>query len=282
MYANFQSQLSSYMSTTADDIQKVQDKLKKLHEFNSHVNGLFSNIEDAFKTISNAISGISGAVLNNGGKWLNPIQGTFKGGEWKFESKDVYTSLQYGRAILRKWKNNPKSLMRGTVFSKGGAQIEDLTLFGKSVAKNESKLGKVVSKLPSYQHGSINRDLGMMKENVSGFKSMTKVGKAFKIAGWAGTALDVGSSVSELKSKGYNNEQTATITARRTAVDIAASATGQTVGRVAGAAIGQAVIPIPGVGAAVGSVVGGWLGSLANKAMDKNVKPKKKGFSWPW
>ncbi len=290
MYSNFQSQLSSYMGTTADDIQKVQDKLKKLHEFNSHVNGLFSGIKEDFNTITNAVKGISRAVISSGGKWLNPIQGSFKGGEWKIESKDVYTSLQYGRSILRKWKNNPSSFARGTVFSKSGAQIEDLSIFGKSVAKNESKLGRVVSKLPSYKHGTINRDLGMMKENVTGFKSMTKVGKAFRVAGWAGTALDVGTSVSELKSKGYSNEQTTTITARRTAVDFAASATGQTVGRVAGAAVGQALIPIPGVGAAIGSVVGGiagsvvggWLGSLVNKKLDEGVKPKKKGWSWPW
>ena len=100
----------------------------------------------------------------------------------------------------------------------------------------------------------------MMKENVT-FKSMSKVGKAFKVAGWAGTA-----------------------------VDVATTTTGQVVGRVAGAALGQALIPIPGVGGEIGAVVGGlagatlgsWLGSLANKELDKGIKPKKKGWSWPW
>ena len=59
MYSNFQSQLSSYMGTTADDIQKVQDKLKKLHEFNSHVNGLFSDSLDEFKTILQIMAAIT-------------------------------------------------------------------------------------------------------------------------------------------------------------------------------------------------------------------------------
>lgn len=261
MYSNFQSQLSNYLSTTAEDIQKVQDKLKRLHEFNANVNPLFSNCLEDFNVVIASVSAIGGAVHNNAGKWLNPIQGKFIGGEWRIDSKDIYSSVQYGRAILRKWKNNPNSFIRGTILSKGGARIEDLKIFGKSIAKSESKLGKIVSKLPSYQHSTISRDLGMMKENVTAFKSMSKVGKAFKVAGWVGTAVDV----------------TATVT-------------GQTAGRVAGAALGQALIPIPGVGGAIGAVVGGlagttlgsWLGSLANKELDKGIKPKKKGWSWPW
>ena len=68
----------------------------------------------------------------------------------------------------------------------------------------------------------------------------------------------------------HSNEQTGLITARRTAVDVTATVIGQTAGRVAGAALGQALIPIPGVG------------SLANKELDKGIKPKKKGWSWPW
>ncbi|MGM0332990.1 hypothetical protein [Enterococcus sp. AZ050] len=200
-------------------------------------------------------------MFNNVGKWLNSVQGKFIGGEWCIDSKDIYSSVQYGRAILRKWKNNPNSFIRGTIPSKGGARIEDLKIFGKSIAKNESKLGKIVSKLPSYQHSTINRDLIMMKENVTAFKTMSKVGKAFTFAGWIGTA-----------------------------VDVMATVTGQTAGRVAGVALGQALIPIPGVGGAIGAVVGGlagatlgsWLGSLANKELDKGIKPKKKGWSWPW
>lgn len=191
---------------------------------------------------------------------------------------------------MRKWKNNPGSFTKGTVFSKGGAQIEDLKIFGKSIVKNDSKIGKVFNKLPSYSHGSINRDLSMMRENSTAWSGMSKIGKSFKVAGYVGTALDVGASVNELKSQGFSNEQTAVITARRTAVDFGATAVGQTAGRVAGAAIGQALIPIPGVGAAVGAVagsvlggvIGSWIGGAINANFDKGVKPKKQGWSWPW
>ena len=129
-----------------------------------------------------------------------------------------------------------------------------------------------------------------MSENASSFSAMTKVGKFFKIAGWTGTAIDVVSNISDLKSKGFSNEQTAVITARRTAVDMASSAVGSNLGRLAGAAIGQVVCPIPGVGAAlgavagsiIGSAVGSWAGSAINKELDRNIKPKKQGWSWPW
>lgn len=58
-------------------------------------------------------------------------------------------------------------------------------------------------------------------------------------------------------------------------------------GTVAGAALGMM---LGSVGGAIGAVVGGlagatlgsWLGSLANKELDKRIKPKKKGWSWPW
>lgn len=289
-FTNYSNTLSSYMSAVADDIQEVQKKLKKLHEFNSNVNGLFSEVKSNFETVANGIKGIGGAVLNNGGTWLNPIQGNYKNGKWQLSSKDIYSSVQYGRAVMRKWKNNPGSFTKGTVFSKGGAQIEDLKIFGKSIVKNDSKIGKVFNKLPSYSHGSINRDLSMMRENSTAWSGMSKIGKSFKVAGYVGTALDVGASVNELKSQGFSNEQTAVITARRTAVDFGATAVGQTAGRVAGAAIGQALIPIPGVGAAVGAVagsvlggvIGSWIGGAINANFDKGVKPKKQGWSWPW
>ncbi|HHF7009600.1 TPA: hypothetical protein ACPQXA_001481 [Streptococcus mutans] len=69
-----------------------------------------------------------------------------------------------------------------------------------------------------------------------------------------------------------------------------ASAVGSNVGRVAGAWVGQMIIPIPGVGAAIGSVAGSILGGIigskvgdaVNAQMDKGVKPKKSGWSWPW
>ncbi len=224
------------------------------------------------------------------GNVINPVGGEIANGKWSIGTLDIYKGFQYARAVFRKSRNNPVSFLNGTVFSRGGAQISDFKILGKSLFKNESKLGKFFSKFPSYEHGTINRDLNMMSENASSFSAMTKVGKFFKIAGWAGTAIDVASNISELKSKGFSNEQTAAITARRTAVDMASSAVGSNLGRLAGAAIGQVVCPIPGVGAAlgavagsiIGSAVGSWAGSAINKELDRNIKPKKQGWSWPW
>ena len=75
-----------------------------------------------------------------------------------------------------------------------------------------------------------------------------------------------------------------------TKTNMASSAVGSNLGRLAGAAIGQVVCPIPGVGAAlgavagsiIGSAVGSWAGSAINKELDRNIKPKKQGWSWPW
>ncbi|KZK04956.1 transposase [Lactococcus cremoris] len=222
------------------------------------------------------------------GKLMNPIQINIHGVKIGISSKDSYSTLMYGRSIFRKWEKSPEKFAGRTVFSK--AQIEDFKIFGKSILKNESKAGKIISKFPSFNHGQVNADLRMMRENRSNFSAMTKVGKGFRIAGWIGTAVDAGTSAADYKSKGYSNEQVVELTARKTAVDVATSTAGSTVGRVAGAALGQALIPIPGVGAAVGAVaggivggiVGGWIGGVINDHFDKGVKPKKKGLSWPW
>ncbi|MFU2164892.1 hypothetical protein ACMZ6Z_08980 [Streptococcus pluranimalium] len=89
-----------------------------------------------------------------------------------------------------------------------------------------------------------------------------------------------------MKSKGYSNEQSTVITARKTVVNLAASAAGSSVGKIGGAMIGQALIPIPGVGAAigaaVGSIAGGFIGSAINNHLDSGVKPQKRGWSWSW
>ncbi|MGT2741683.1 glycine zipper domain-containing protein [Streptococcus plurextorum] len=228
--------------------------------------------------------------IESSAKIINPIQFTIFGHDASIETKDMYKGYKEWMSILRKQKNNPVSFTRGTVFSRGGAQISDLKIFGKSIFDNNSAVGKLYSKLPSYQHGTIARDLGMMKENRTTFSSLTKVGKAFKVAGWIGTALDAASNFGTLEEKGYSNEQAAAMTVRKVSVDVVSSTAGSAVGRVAGAAIGQAILPIPGVGAAVGAVVGGivggaigsWIGSAINNKLDEGIKPRKKGWSWPW
>ena len=68
-YADFSKQLSSYMGTTAGDIQKVQDKLKRLHTFNDSVNGLFINSLEELKSIVSLISVIGLAQFDKSGKY---------------------------------------------------------------------------------------------------------------------------------------------------------------------------------------------------------------------
>ncbi len=110
---------------------------------------------------------------------------------------------------------------------------------------------KVTSKIPSYKHSTISRDLANSKavksiNKITGsgqtFKEAGKVAKTFKIAGWVGTAVSVGSDYSSLKSKGFSNGESAALTTAHTAVNVAGSAAGKAVGTYAGAAIGGAIV----------------------------------------
>ncbi|EHJ52055.1 T7SS effector LXG polymorphic toxin [Streptococcus macacae] len=201
----------------------------------------------------------------------------------------IKSSYRYWLKHKGEWTDE---MFKARTFSKGGAQIEDVKYAGKYLKKSK-KLKTITSKLTSYEHGRLNRDLKMMKENqVAGRlgKIGKAAGKALKVAGWLGTAIDAKVSAEGYKKKGYSNEQTAALATRKVAVDMTASAVGSNVGRVAGAWVGQMIIPIPGVGAAIGSVAGSILGGIigskvgdaVNAQMDKGVKPKKSGWSWPW
>lgn len=193
-------------------------------------------------------------------------------------------------------------MFEARTFSKSGARIEDIKGVGKFLKKSKT-LKKITSKFPSFEHGRLNRDLNMMREtNIS--KSLNQFGKigevtgktlniaskGLKVAGWLGTAISAKQSFDKYKNEGYSDEQSISLTTRKVVIEGTTSAVGSVAGRVAGAAIGQVLIPIPGVGAAIGSVAGGilggiagsWIGSMVNDNMDRNVSPKKRGWSWPW
>ncbi|HEL0699268.1 hypothetical protein KU712_02025 [Streptococcus equi subsp. zooepidemicus] len=253
---------------------------------------------------------------------------------WKHSGKHYWKNTPNKTwNIWKASKNDPnfdKGGIKGKHFSKKGARYTDLpgikqlkksetvqsliskiskdnqgklTKVGKGLKKVDKELSNISSKLKSYEHGRLNRDLKMMKENNLGKslgkfgkvgKAASKVlkfaGKGLKVAGWVGAAINVKDSVETYKKKGYSNEQTAALTARKVAVDTATTVVGSNIGRVTGAVIGQAVIPIPGVGAAIGSVAGSilgamagsWIGSTINDNLDKNVKPKQSGRSLAW
>jgi hypothetical protein len=69
-YADSSKQLSSFMSTTASDIQNVQDKLKKLHEFNTSVSPLFKDSTDELKTVSMIVLAIALTEFDKAGNFV--------------------------------------------------------------------------------------------------------------------------------------------------------------------------------------------------------------------
>ena len=69
-YSDFSRQLSSFMGTTASDIQKIQDKLKKLHEFNTNVSPLFKDFTNDFKTISMIVIAIGLTEFDKAGNFV--------------------------------------------------------------------------------------------------------------------------------------------------------------------------------------------------------------------
>lgn len=234
------------------------------------------------------------------------------------------TDLAKLKDILNKHKTGKFKYKGVSYFSKAGIKLKDfrggkkssfqvIRSISKKLEKpldklqNTKVLKKVTSKIPSYKHSTISRDLANSKtvktvNKITGsgqtFKEAGKIAKTFKIAGWVGTAVSVGSDYSDLKSKGFSNGEAAALTATHTAVSVAGSVAGRAAGTYAGAAIGGAIgtlIPIPGigtgVGAAVGSVVGGivgsaiggWFANKVNKEIDKSAKHNKKGlFGFGW
>ena len=125
-YADFSKQLSSYMGTTAGDIQKVQDKLKRLHTFNDSVNGLFINSLEELKSIVSLISVIGLAQFDKSGEYslnvtnskelnlLEDLSEQFRnkasdGKEWfneslsRFLEKTADKVIKEGKNIGRSW-----------------------------------------------------------------------------------------------------------------------------------------------------------------------------------
>lgn len=141
--------------------------------------------------------------------------------------------------ILSKHKTGKFNYRRVSYFSKAGIKLKDfrggkksdfqfVRDFSKKLEKpldkfqNTRLLKKATSKIPSYKHSTINRDLSSSKaikslNKLTGsgqtFKEASKLAKSFKVAGWVGTAVSVGSDYSELKFKGYSNGEATALTA---------------------------------------------------------------------
>ena len=247
MYSNFQSQLSSYMGTTADDIQKVQDKLKKLHEFNSHVNGLFSDSLDEFKTILQIMAAIT---IDTAGNYILKFNNNkdFK----KF--KDLARSGGLPKEIAK------SVLSQGTIstaLKQAGRGYRIAGLRKGALSNNKTLSRTALRARPAKQLGDDLVDIG---------KGVGK-SKVLKVAGVIGTALDIGLDYDEQMSKYNDNGRALKNTAAHTAIGVA----GSEVGAYIGGAIGTAIpIPIFGtvIGTVAGAAIGGAVGYLGNKAYD--------------
>lgn len=257
MYANFQSQLSYYMSTTADDIQKVQDKLKRLHEFDSHVNGLFGDSLDEFKTILQIMAAITIDVAGNYTLKFNNNK-DFK----KF--KDLAGSGGLPRSIAE------AVVSQGTISKVmkqvGQAQrIKGIRLGGYS--NSATSLSRAARRGKALM--SIGDDLIEAGETVGKFKGL-------KVAGGIGTVLSVGLDYDEQMSK-YNDvgravKNTGAHTGISGVGNVLGGALGISVGGyLAGSQIGATIgtfIPIPVVGTVAGAAIGAFIGWAGNEAYD--------------
>jgi hypothetical protein len=216
MYANFQSQLSNYMSTIADDIQKVQDKLQRLHEFNSNVNGLFSDIQKGFDTIVASTKVLGGIAFNDNGSFS--ISKTI-------ENSGYITDLITAGIIKNKGNKILTGIKVKDEIGKGGMRTGRVKWGKKYIIKGDgtaSKTGKKLFSAIEYDaanyknvRASVKSELKSMvdvKDVAKGWTGVEKasriarVGKVFRVAGWIGTAVDAGSNINELKSKGFSNE----------------------------------------------------------------------------
>lgn len=203
------------------------------------------------------------------------------------ELKKLQKVAQYNEMygdVLKDFKTAQTSLQNGRPLPKGQLDVlhkkfADARLAENKFITNAKKAAQVSKKAKAGAKMSKN-----VKKAMAASKTLRGVSRSVgKAGGWilagmsAVTAgLDIYTAVAASpKGEGLKNglKQAAKSTGR-----LACEIGGMAVGQWAGAAIGQVLIPIPGVGAAIGgflgSMVGGWLGSkLADNipAINKTV-----------
>ena len=239
-YADFSKQLSSYMGTTAGDIQKVQDKLKKLHEFNTNVSPLFKNSADEFKTISMIVLAIGAAEFDKAGQFVN-------------RQKFVRLIQDIHEKSSNTWY---KDL--------GKAEIEELlsteTISG---TLNEIGHGYKAKGLESNLNTRVGR--GLFSEGEYFMEMGESIGncKWLKVGGGVFSALSVGLDYNDQMEKYNNVGRAVKNTAAHTVIGIG----GTTAGAYIGGWLGT-LIPIPGVGTVAGAAIGAGIGWAGSKVYD--------------
>lgn len=295
MYGNFQQNNRNQLNTVADDIQKVQDKLKKLYTFNDSVKGLFVGVKEDFEGLGQAIQLIgtvtfdkkgeifgdlskllkAGIQFKNGKAFLAGVAITHEKGVLKWGKKVLYDTTK-GEATknLFKYKDFDGHFKNGKSFEEASAQALkdgiDLSDY-KQMLKAGGKEFK----------NSLN-----VLDDFKGWGEVGKAGKFVKGLGALGTAFTVFDDASQdINFKDGIQGGEVRNFAVDTAVDIGTGAGAM----AAGAAVGSLILPPLGtvVGAAVGVGVNALINVkwpiLGNKtpveAIKKNAKAVAKDVS---
>lgn len=243
-YADSSKQLYSFMSTTASDIQNVQDKLKKLHEFNTSVSPLFKDSTDEFKTIMSIVIAIGAVEFDKAGKFVLSINdnkdfqrlkdiansgGIFKDiGESLLESDTIYGTMEDA--------------------SKYFVQKGDQYIL-KGEGRNFSRLTR---------KGNAYKSLGEDTLEMAQEFNAGKISTGLKVAGGIGSILSVGLDYDEQMSK-YNDPGRAF---KNTVVHQTINWGGAEVGMAIGTAL------FPGAGTIAGAVIGAGIGYIGNGLYD--------------
>lgn len=184
-YSDSSRQLSSFMNTTASDIQKIQDKLKKLHEFNTNVSPLFKDSTDEFKTIMSIVIAIGAAEFDKAGKFVLSIN----------SNKDFQRIKELARS-----GGLPKDIAKDVLSAETVGKVsKEIGIFyrGKGIRLGSYSDSEVsLSRLAN--RGSQLKSVGDDFIEASEVIGRSKV---LKVAGAAGTILSIGLDYDEQMSK---------------------------------------------------------------------------------
>ncbi|MCD6632204.1 LXG domain-containing protein [Lactococcus cremoris] len=239
-YADSSKQLSSFMSTTASDIQNVQEKLKKLHEFNTNVSPLFKDSTDELKTVSMIVLAIGAAEFDKAGKFVN--------------------SQKFVRIIQDINEKSSDTWYKDL----GKSEIEEL-LSQETISDTINEIGHSykVKGLESNINTRVGRGLFSkgehLMEKAEGFGNC----RLLKVGGGVFSALSIGLDYNDQMSQ-YNDVGRAI---KNTAAHAAIGVGGSTAGAYIGGIIGSA-IPVPGLGTIAGAAIGAGIGWAGSKAYD--------------
>lgn len=278
-YIDASQQLSAYINTVSDDIQKVQDKLRKLHAFNTNVMPLFKDVTQDFKVVADAVSVITTTTFTKNGKFsISKAKTAYKlvevGTNYKNArrflsgTKIIKTVNTDGDTVLKVGKKYLSKVGKGHIYKTGKTfealsklKLGDYKQFSQ-VFKSEFKSGvKVIENFKAWK----------------GASKFTKLGKGLGILGTGATIFHNASN----DFKGGVNGGSVKKFAVDTAVDLSAGA-GAT---ALGASVGSLILPPlgtvvgVGVGITINVIINSKFSFLGNKTIVEQFKTRTKAIT---